>query len=48
MPKLTWQGKEQVLHHHLDVPFHLLDFFPNPDFYGFLKTSTPILIRVYF
>lgn len=24
MPKLTWQGKEQVLHHHLDVPFHLL------------------------
>ncbi|MGK8250776.1 hypothetical protein [Moraxella lacunata] len=25
-----------------------LDFFPNPDFYGFLKTSTPILIRVYF
>ncbi|MGK8252995.1 hypothetical protein [Moraxella lacunata] len=26
----------------------LLDFFPNPDFCRFLKTSTPILIRVYF
>ncbi|MGK8251160.1 hypothetical protein [Moraxella lacunata] len=25
-----------------------LDFFPNPDFCGFLKTSTPILIKVYF
>ncbi|MGK8251498.1 hypothetical protein [Moraxella lacunata] len=25
-----------------------LDFFPNPDFCGFLKTSTPILIRAYF
>ncbi|HFC6359463.1 TPA: hypothetical protein ACFNMX_000079 [Neisseria lactamica] len=24
MPKLTWQGKEQVLQHHLDVPFHIL------------------------
>ncbi|MGK8252438.1 hypothetical protein [Moraxella lacunata] len=25
-----------------------IDFFPNPDFCRFLKTSTPILIRVYF
>lgn len=24
MPKLIWQGKEQVLQHHLDVPFHVL------------------------
>lgn len=24
MPKLIWQGKEQVLQHHLDVPFHIL------------------------
>ena len=28
--------------------FDIIDFFPNPDFCGFLKTSTPILIRVYF
>ncbi|MGK8252119.1 hypothetical protein [Moraxella lacunata] len=26
----------------------IIDFFPNPDFCGFLKTSTPILIKVYF
>lgn len=24
MPELVWQGKAQVKHHHLDVPFHFL------------------------
>lgn len=35
MPKLIWQGKEQVINHHHDVPFHLLqkeyDFIADDD-----------------